>query len=121
MADIISILSANYKAVGDVPIKTPYVPVDPALYRGHLERHLRQQQDRSRSRFRTSGLSRQGAVPERRHLKYQDVLIKDDSFRVGDTKFMLTADGGSGASQERRHRSSDGATFLDTAVAIQSR
>ena len=35
MADVMSILSSSYKAAGlTVPSKTPYVPVDPALYQG---------------------------------------------------------------------------------------
>ena len=35
MADMMSIIAANYKAVGlTVPTKTPYVAVDPALYEG---------------------------------------------------------------------------------------
>ena len=35
MADVLSILSANYKAAGlTVPSKTPYVAVDPKLYEG---------------------------------------------------------------------------------------
>ena len=35
MADIMSILSANYKAAGlSVPSKTAYVAVDPKLYQG---------------------------------------------------------------------------------------
>ena len=45
--------------------------------------------------------------------KYQDVLIKDQSFRIGDTKFTLTQDRQS-ADQERRHRSRDRrTTYLD--------
>jgi len=36
MADMFSILSANYKAVGlTVPSKAPYVVVDPVLYQGN--------------------------------------------------------------------------------------
>ena len=35
MADLLSILSANYKAVGlAVPSSTPYVAVNPNLYQG---------------------------------------------------------------------------------------
>jgi hypothetical protein len=35
MADLMSILSANYKTTGAaVPSRTKYVPVDPALYQG---------------------------------------------------------------------------------------
>jgi hypothetical protein len=35
MADVMSILSANYKAAGlSVPSKTKYVAVDPQLYQG---------------------------------------------------------------------------------------
>jgi hypothetical protein len=36
MADVMSIIAANYKTVGmTVPSKTPYVAVDPALYEGN--------------------------------------------------------------------------------------
>jgi len=35
MADMMSIIAANYKTVGmTIPTKTPYVAVDPALYEG---------------------------------------------------------------------------------------
>ena len=35
MADMMSILAANYKTVGTtIPTKTPYVAVDPTLYEG---------------------------------------------------------------------------------------
>ena len=35
MADMMSIIAANYKTVGTtIPTKTPYVAVDPTLYEG---------------------------------------------------------------------------------------
>ena len=53
-------------------------------------------------------------------VKYQSVLIKDNSFRVGDTKFMLTKVG----TAQIKNVVTDpatGSTYLDTATATQSR
>ena len=48
--------------------------------------------------------------------KYQDVLIKDQSFRIGDTKFKLAKNG----TAEIKNVVTDpatGQTYLDTAYA----
>ena len=67
MADVLSILSANYKTVGlTVPSKTPYFAVNPANYEGSRPENTRTTsvQDRGLERH---GVSRQGALPERRY------------------------------------------------------
>jgi hypothetical protein len=51
--------------------------------------------------------------------KYSEVLIKDNSFRIGDTKFTLANNG----KAEIRNVVTDaatGQTFLDTAYASHS-
>ena len=52
--------------------------------------------------------------------KYADVLIKDNAFRIGDTKFKLTKIG-TAEIKNVDHRSSDRHDALDTAYAKQSR
>ncbi|MGJ4917619.1 hypothetical protein ACQR10_10035 [Bradyrhizobium sp. HKCCYLRH2060] len=51
--------------------------------------------------------------------KYQDVLIKHNAFRIGDTKFTLT---GNGKAQIKNvvTDAASGQTYLDTAYAIRS-
>jgi len=51
--------------------------------------------------------------------KYQEVLIKDNSFRIGDTKFTLTAQGQAQIKNVVTDPAS-GQTYLDTAYATQS-
>jgi hypothetical protein len=48
--------------------------------------------------------------------KYQDVLIKDNSFRVGDAKFTLMSNGKAQIKNVVTDPAS-GRTYLDTAVA----
>jgi hypothetical protein len=121
MADVLSILSANYKTVGlTVPSKTPYVAVDPTLYQGDWTGKYANNKSfkvtvsdvtgfRAKVHYQSDGTS-----------KYQEVLIKDKSFRVGDTKFTLTATGKAQIKNVVTDPATGG-TFLDTAYAKQSR
>jgi hypothetical protein len=52
-------------------------------------------------------------------VKYQSVLIKDHSFRIGDTKFILTKTGKAQIKNVITDPAT-GSTYLDTAMAIQS-
>ena len=52
-------------------------------------------------------------------VKYQSVLIKDSTFRVGDTKFTLTK-AGTATIKNAVTNAATGSTYLDTAQAIQS-
>jgi hypothetical protein len=92
MADFFTILSNSYKTapIPSGPSSAKYVPVDPANYTGTWkgtystgENFSFQISDvqgfRAKVRYQTDkGIS-----------QFQDVLIKDNSFRIGDSKFLL--------------------------------
>ena len=107
MADLWSIISANYKTVGlTVPSKTPYVAVDPKLYEGTWTGKY---PDNKTFKFTISNVTGFRAKVQYQSggtNKFQEVLIKDISFRIGDTKFTLIRPWESG-DQERRHRSGE--------------
>jgi hypothetical protein len=91
MADLFSILSNSYKtAPTPSSSKTKYVPVDPTLYTGTWSGSYSNKQTftffisdvqgfRAKVKYQVGN-----STPA-----FQDVLIKDNSFRVGDTKFAL--------------------------------
>ena len=115
-----SILSANYKAVGlSVPSKTAYVAVDPTLYQGTWSGTY---PDRKTFKFTVSdvnGFRAQVKYQSGSTVKYQSVLIKNNSFRVGDTKFMLTKPGTAQIKNVMTDPAT-GSTYLDTTTATQS-
>jgi hypothetical protein len=120
MADVMSILSANYKTVGlTVPSKTPYVAVDPKLYQGSWTGKYANNKSFQITVSDVSGFHAKVKYQSDSTVKYQDVLIKDLSFRVGDTKFTLTK---LGTAQVKNVVTdpATGSTFLDTAVATQA-
>jgi hypothetical protein len=121
MADVLSILSANYKTVGStVPSKTPYVAVDPALYKGDWTGKYADNKTFKISVSDISGFRAKVHYQSGDTSKYADVLIKDNAFRIGDTKFKLTKIG----TAEIKNVITDpstGATVLDTAYARQKR
>src|SRR6202048_1941894 len=94
MADLMSILSANYKTVGmTVLSKTPYVAVDPTLYQGTWTGKYANNKSFKITVSNVTGFRAKVQYQSAGTNKYQDVLIKDKSFRIGDTKFTLTATG----------------------------
>jgi hypothetical protein len=94
MADFFSIISANYKtAVATLPSKTAYTSVDPKAYTGTWEGTYA---DKSKFKFQISGVSgfrAQVKYSSGSSFKYQQVLIKDGSFKIGDSKFTLQKPG----------------------------
>jgi hypothetical protein len=119
MADFFSIISANYKAVGAsaaAPSKTPYVAVDPKAYTGTWEGAYA---DKSKFKFQiseVSGFRAQVKYSSGSNFKYQQVLIKDGSFKIGDSKFTLQK---TGVAQVKTVvvNPATGGTVLDTAQA----
>src|SRR4030088_3002901 len=91
MADIYSILSNSYKtAPTPSSSQVKYVPVDPKLYEGTWKGTYSTGEKFSFTisnveGFRAKVKYQSGNGP----IKYQDVLIKDNSFRLGDSKFLL--------------------------------
>jgi hypothetical protein len=120
VADALSILSASYKSGGlSVPSKTKYVAVDPSLFQGNWTGTYPDKKTFSIAVSDVSGFRAQVKYQSGGTVKYQSVLIKDNSFRVGDTKFMLTKVG----SAQIKNVVTDpatGSTYLDTATATQS-
>ena len=107
MVDLMSILSANYKSVGlAIPSKTSYVAVDPKLYQGSWTGKYANNKTFKITVSNVSGFRAKVHYQSDTTSKYQDVLIKDQSFRVGDTKFVADESRKS-ADQECRHRSRD--------------
>ena len=117
MADVFSILSANYKTVGlTVPSKTPYVAVDPALYEGNWTGKYADNKAFKISVSNVTGFRAKVQYQSDGTNKYQDVLIRDKSFRVGDTKFTLNSNGTALIKNVVTDPAS-GQTFLDQAYA----
>ena len=120
MADLMSILSANYKTVGlTVPSKTPYVAVDPALYQGNWTGKYANNKSFKVTISNVTGFRAKVQYQSDGTNKYQDVLIKDKSFRIGDTKFTLTATGKAQIKNVVTDPATGG-TFLDTAFAAKA-
>ena len=121
MADVFSILSANYKTVGlTVPSKTPYVAVDPALYQGNWTGKYADNKTFKITVSDVTGFRAKVQYQSGGTNKYQEVLIKDNAFRIGDTKFTLTK-AGKATIKNVITDPSTRATLLDTAYATQSR
>jgi hypothetical protein len=121
MADVMSILSSAYKAVGSsaVPSRTKYVPVDPALYQGTWTGTYADKKKFTITVSGVSGFRAQVKYQSAGTVKYQSVLIKDQSFRIDSTKFIL-AKPGSALIKTVVTDPATGSTFLDSAAATRS-
>src|SRR6186997_3615470 len=120
MADVMSIIAANYKTVGmTVPSKTPYVAVDPALYEGSWTGKYADNKAFKISVSNVTGFRAKVQYQSAGTNKYADVLIKDNAFRIGDTKFKLTKIGTAEIKNVIIDPAS-GQTLLDTAYAKQA-
>jgi hypothetical protein len=120
MADVWSIISANYKTVGAaVPSRTKYVAVDPALYEGRWTGTYPDKKKFTLTISQVSGFRAQVKYESGGAIKNSNVLIKDASFRIGDTKFTW-AKPGTALVKTVVTDPATGSTFLDTAAATQS-
>ena len=121
MADVFAILSANYKTVGaTVPSKTPYVPVDANLFQGDWTGKYADNKTFKITVSNVVGFRAKVQYQSGGTNKYSEVLIKDNAFRIGDTKFTLTK-AGKATIKNVIIDPSSGATLLDTAYAIKGR
>jgi hypothetical protein len=120
MADMMSIIAANYKTVGmTVPTKTPYVAVDPALYEGSWTGKYPDQKTFKITVSNVTGFRAKVQYQSAGTNKFQEVLIKDNAFRVGDTKFTLTGNKTALIKNVVTDPAS-GQTYLDQAYATRS-
>ena len=120
VADITNILSAAYKSnvLNTARSAGKYVAVDPGLYQGSWSGTYANNKSFSVTVSDVSGFRAKVRYQSEGASKYQDVLIKDNSFRVGDTKFTLTAQGKAQIKNVVTDPAS-GQTYLDTAYATQ--
>jgi hypothetical protein len=113
-----SILSSSYKAAGNAsaPSKTKYVAVDPTLYQGTWSGKYADGKTFTLNISNVSGFRAQVRYQSGGTAQNQQVLIKDYSFRFGNTKFTLT---GLGKAQVKNVVTdpATGSTYLDTAQA----
>jgi hypothetical protein len=123
LADVFSILSANYKTIGAAsaaPSKTKYVAVDPAIYQGTWTGTYANKKSFKITVSGVSGFRAQVKYQSDSTVKFQSVLIKDLSFRVGDTKFTLSNKLGTATIKNVVTDPATGSTYLDTAAATRS-
>jgi hypothetical protein len=120
MADMMSIIAANYKTVGTMtPTKTPYVAVDPTLYEGSWTGKYANQKTFKITVSNITGFRAKVQYQSDGTSKFQEVLIKDNAFRVGDTKFALTGLNKAVVKNVVTDAAS-GQTYLDQAYAKRS-
>jgi hypothetical protein len=122
MTDVTSILASAYKSntLSVSSSDSKYLAVDPTLYQGSWTGKYANNKSFSVTVSNVSGFRAKVHYQSDGTSKYQDVLIKDGSFRVGDTKFTLTVKG----KAQIRNVVTDpasGQTYLDTAHATQSK
>jgi hypothetical protein len=140
MTDIASILSSAYKAVGastTIPSHTKYVAVDPKLYQGTWSGTYADKKTFKITVLNVNGFRAQVKYESAGTVKFGTALIKDNSFRIGDTKLTLlkaataataatattAAKAATPATATIKNVLTDpatGTTYLDTAVATLS-
>jgi hypothetical protein len=120
VADIMSILSTAYKSnvLSSTSGSSKYVAVDSSLYQGSWSGTYPDGKKFSLNVTQVTGFRAQIHYESEGTSQYQQVLIKDDSFRFGNTKFTLT---GTDKAQIKNvvTDNATGSTYLDTAVATR--
>ena len=118
MADMMSILSAAYKSnvLNAAPSKTKYVAVDPALYEGKWTGKYANNKSFTIEISNVEGYHAKVKYQSDGTVKYQDVLIKDATFRIGDTKFTWAKQGAALVKNVVTDPAT-GTTYLDSAYA----
>lgn len=118
MADALSILATAYKTT--TPITAgKYVPVDAEAYKGSWTGKYANGKKFEVSISQVEGFRAQVKYQSEGTVKFQQVLIKDSSFRVGDTKFQMTANN-KATIKNVVTDPVNGSTYLDTAFATRS-
>jgi len=118
MADLLSILSTAYKSnvLSSTSSSSKYVAVDSSLYQGSWSGKYSDGKKFSVDVSQVSGFRAQVHYQSEGTSQYQQVLIKDGSFRFGNTKFTLT-DVGKAQVKNVVTDPATGSTYLDTAQA----
>jgi hypothetical protein len=119
MADIMSVLAASYTAAPVASVsKSKYVSVDPKAFEGTWSGKYANNKPFTISISNVSGFRATAKYQYGSMVKYQEVLIKDNAFRVGDSKFTLVRDGVAQVKTVMTDPAS-GASTLETSFASQ--
>ena len=118
MGDIYSILQSGYVSAGaNVNFsRTPYVPVDAGLYQGTWNGAYADNTKFTIQISNVIGYRAKVRYQSGTTVKYQDVLIKDNSFKFDDSKFTLTR-AGTAQIKTVMTNAATGAQSLETAYA----
>ena len=120
MADIMSVLAASYTASPVASVsKSKYVNVDPKAFEGTWSGKYANNKPFTISVSNVNGFRAKVKYQYESTVKYQEVLIKDNAFRVGDSKFTLVRDGVAQVKTVMSDPASGGST-LETSFAKQN-
>ncbi len=120
MADTLSTISAGYVAAGQNVVKPGrYVNVDPEKFEGAWNGKYANNQKFSIQVSNVDGFRAKVKYQSGAVTRFQDVLIKDNGFRIGDSRFTLTRNGVAEIKSVLTN-SSTGSQSLETAFAKQS-
>jgi hypothetical protein len=120
MSDIFSVLQSAYASAPLTPQSSkPYTNVDPTSYQGTWQGTYSNNQKFQFTISNVNGFRAQVKYQSGSTVQYQQVLIKDSSFRIGDSKFTLSS---AGAAQIKTAVTdpTTGSTSLITGNAAQS-
>jgi len=93
MSDIYSVLQNAYATAPLAPTTTKYTPVDASSYQGTWSGTYSNNQKFQLTISDVNGFRAQVKYQSGGTTQYQQVLIGNSSFRIGDTKFVLTGKG----------------------------
>jgi hypothetical protein len=121
VADLWSIISANYKTVGlNTNLMTgKYVNVDPDAYQGTWSGKYANNTKFTVTISEINGFKAKVRYQSGSTLQYQQVLIKNDAFRIGDSKFTLQRNGMAQVKTVTTDPAT-GSSYVDTAYASRS-
>jgi len=93
MSDIMSVIASAYATTPLSPATTKYTAVDPKSYQGSWTGTYSNNQKFELTISDVNGFRAQVKYQSGSTTQYQQVLIGNSSFRIGDTKFVLTGSG----------------------------
>jgi hypothetical protein len=93
MSDIYSVLQNSYATAPLTPTTTKYTPVQASSYQGTWSGTYSNNQKFQFTITNVNGFRAQVKYQSGGTTQYQQVLIGNSSFRIGNTKFVLTGTG----------------------------
>jgi len=93
VSDIMSVIASAYATTPLTPTATKYTPVDPKQYQGTWEGTYSNNQKFKITVSDVNGFRAQVKYQSGSTTEYQQVLIGNSSFRIGNSKFVLQGTG----------------------------